>query len=61
MPSPPNFVDLYLGSLAALGFDPLTHDIRLVEESFGTGEKFVQEREIPVMEKLRRVGLKKSK
>ena len=34
-------------------------DIRLIEESFGTGEKFVQEREIPVMQKLRRVGLKK--
>ncbi|MCX7057566.1 MAG: glycine--tRNA ligase subunit alpha [Pseudomonadota bacterium] len=33
-PSPPNFVDLYLGSLAALGFDPLTHDIRLVEDNW---------------------------
>ena len=36
-PSPPNFVDLYLGSLAALGFDPLTHDIRLVESSTSSG------------------------
>jgi glycyl-tRNA synthetase alpha chain len=33
-PSPPNFVDLYLGSLAVLGFDPLTHDIRLVEDNW---------------------------
>ena len=33
-PSPPNFIDLYLGSLAALGFDPLTHDIRLVEDNW---------------------------
>ncbi|MBM0104119.1 glycine--tRNA ligase subunit alpha [Steroidobacter sp. S1-65] len=33
-PSPPNIVELYLGSLAALGFDPLTHDIRLVEDNW---------------------------
>ena len=33
-PSPPDFVDLYLGSLVALGFDPLTHDIRLVEDNW---------------------------
>lgn len=33
-PSPPNLVDLYLGSLQALGFDPLTHDIRLVEDNW---------------------------
>jgi glycyl-tRNA synthetase alpha chain len=33
-PSPPDIVDLYLGSLAALGFDPLTHDIRLVEDNW---------------------------
>ncbi|HKQ84164.1 MAG TPA: glycine--tRNA ligase subunit alpha [Steroidobacteraceae bacterium] len=33
-PSPPNLVDLYLGSLAALGFDPLVHDIRLVEDNW---------------------------
>ena len=33
-PSPPDFVDLYLGSLAALGLDPLTHDIRLVEDNW---------------------------
>jgi len=33
-PSPPNFIDLYLGSLQALGFDPLTHDIRLVEDNW---------------------------
>ena len=33
-PSPPNFIDLYLGSLTALGFDTLTHDIRLVEDNW---------------------------
>ena len=33
-PSPSNIIDLYLGSLAALGFDPLTHDIRLVEDNW---------------------------
>jgi len=33
-PSPDNIVDLYLGSLASLGFDPLTHDIRLVEDNW---------------------------
>ena len=33
-PSPPDFIDLYLGSLAALGFDSQTHDIRLVEDNW---------------------------
>jgi len=33
-PSPDNFIDLYLGSLAALGFDALMHDIRLVEDNW---------------------------
>src|SRR5687767_15253479 len=33
-PSPPDIVDLYLGSLAALGFDLLTHDVRLVEDNW---------------------------
>ncbi len=33
-PSPPDFVDQYLGSLAAIGFDPLIHDIRLVEDNW---------------------------
>jgi len=33
-PSPSNIVDLYLGSLASLGLDPLTHDIRLVEDNW---------------------------
>lgn len=33
-PSPSNMIDLYLGSLAALGLDPLTHDIRLVEDNW---------------------------
>ncbi len=33
-PSPDNFQDLYLGSLRALGFDLLTHDIRFVEDNW---------------------------
>jgi glycyl-tRNA synthetase alpha chain len=33
-PSPANFQQLYLDSLAALGFDPLTHDIRFVEDNW---------------------------
>src|SRR4249919_22613 len=33
-PSPLNIIDLYLGSLAALGLDPLTHDVRLVEDNW---------------------------
>ena len=32
--SPDDFQDLYLGSLRALGFDPLTHDIRFVEDNW---------------------------
>ena len=33
-PSPDNFQDLYLGSLEALGFDGLVHDIRFVEDNW---------------------------
>ena len=33
-PSPGNFQDLYLGSLRALGLDPLVHDIRFVEDNW---------------------------
>jgi glycyl-tRNA synthetase alpha chain len=33
-PSPPDIIELYLGSLRALGIDPLTHDIRLVEDNW---------------------------
>jgi glycyl-tRNA synthetase alpha chain len=33
-PSPLDFVDRYLGSLLRLGFDPLVHDIRLVEDNW---------------------------
>ena len=31
-PSPPDFQDLYLGSLAAIGLDAASHDIRFVED-----------------------------
>src|ERR1700726_516179 len=33
-PSPDDFQELYLGSLRALGFDLLTHDIRFVEDNW---------------------------
>lgn len=33
-PSPANFQELYLGSLKAIGFDPLEHDIRFVEDNW---------------------------
>jgi glycyl-tRNA synthetase alpha chain len=33
-PSPDNFQELYLGSLEALGFDMLVHDIRFVEDDW---------------------------
>ncbi len=33
-PSPENFQELYLGSLLAIGIDPLAHDIRFVEDDW---------------------------
>ena len=33
-PSPPDIQNLYLGSLAAIGVDPLHHDIRFVEDDW---------------------------
>ncbi|ASK35827.1 glycine--tRNA ligase subunit alpha [Alloalcanivorax mobilis] len=33
-PSPDNIQELYLNSLRRLGFDPLTHDIRFVEDNW---------------------------
>ena len=33
-PSPLEILDLYLGSLAALGLDPLAHDVRFVEDNW---------------------------
>ena len=33
-PSPDDFQELYLGSLERLGFDPLVHDIRFVEDNW---------------------------
>jgi glycyl-tRNA synthetase alpha chain len=33
-PSPPDFQDLYLGSLSALGIDPQANDIRFVEDDW---------------------------
>ncbi len=33
-PSPENIMELYLDSLRAMGFDPLVHDIRFVEDNW---------------------------
>ena len=33
-PSPENIQELYLGSLEALGINPLEHDIRFVEDNW---------------------------
>jgi glycyl-tRNA synthetase alpha chain len=33
-PNPPNLQELYLGSLEAIGIDPLVHDIRFVEDDW---------------------------
>jgi len=33
-PSPPNLQELYLGSLAAIGLDPMLHDIRFAEDDW---------------------------
>ena len=44
-------------SLEPNGMQRLVRDIRLVETAFGDGVKQLYEREKPIMEKLRRVGL----
>jgi len=44
-------------SLEPNGMQRLLRDIRLIETSLGDGEKRVYNREVPIMEKLRRVGL----
>ena len=33
-PSPPDIIEMYLGSLRAVGLDPAVHDIRLVEDNW---------------------------
>ncbi len=43
-------------SLGPSGIQRLVRDIRIVEDSMGTGEKTVSDREAAVMKKLRRVG-----
>ncbi|TRC92051.1 glycine--tRNA ligase subunit alpha [Mesorhizobium sp. WSM4303] len=35
-PNPPNLQELYLGSLEAIGVDPLLHDIRFVEDDWAS-------------------------
>jgi N-acetylneuraminate synthase len=44
-------------SLEPNGMQRLVRDIRLIENSLGDGVKRVYDREVPIMEKLRRVGL----
>jgi N-acetylneuraminate synthase len=43
-------------SLGPSGIHQLVRDIRLVEIALGDGVKRVLEREVPIMEKLRRIG-----
>jgi N-acetylneuraminate synthase len=43
-------------SLEPNGITRLVRDIRLVETALGDGKKRVFDREVPIMEKLRRVG-----
>ena len=45
-------------SLEPNGIGRLVRDIRLIETSMGDGVKRVLEREVPIMQKLRRVGLR---
>jgi N-acetylneuraminate synthase len=45
-------------SVEPLGFQRLVRDIRGVDEALGDGVKVVYDSEVPVREKLRRVGLK---
>jgi N-acetylneuraminate synthase len=45
-------------SVEPLGFQRLVRDIRAVDEALGDGVKTVYDSEVPVREKLRRVGLK---
>jgi N-acetylneuraminate synthase len=46
----------HAASLEPSGLNRVVRDIRLVEQSMGDGEKRVLPRELPVIEKLRRVG-----
>jgi N-acetylneuraminate synthase len=48
----------HAASLGPNGIARVCHDIRLVETSMGDGIKRVEEREVPIMKKLRRVGCK---
>ena len=45
-------------SVEPLGFQRMVRDIRAVEAALGDGEKVVYDTEIPIREKLRRVGAK---
>ncbi len=45
-------------SLEPNGIERLVRDIRLIETSMGDGVKRVLDREVPIMQKLRRVGLR---
>ncbi|HEX8550148.1 MAG TPA: N-acetylneuraminate synthase family protein [Abditibacteriaceae bacterium] len=46
----------HAASLEPSGINRVVRDIRLVEESMGSAEKVVLPRELPVIEKLRRIG-----
>jgi N-acetylneuraminate synthase len=46
----------HAASLEPSGINRVVRDIRLVEESMGSAEKCVLPRELPIIDKLRRVG-----
>jgi N-acetylneuraminate synthase len=46
----------HAASLEPSGINRVVRDIRLVEESMGSAEKYVLPRELPIIDKLRRVG-----
>jgi sialic acid synthase SpsE len=46
-------------SIEPFGFQRLVRDIRAVEAALGDGVKVVYDSELPIQEKLRRVGLRR--
>ena len=46
-PSPPDSQELYLGSLRAIGLDPMDHDIRFVEDDWAVSYTHLRAHETP--------------
>ena len=43
-------------SVEPVGFERMVKDIRAIEQAMGDGEKVVYDSELPIIEKLRRIG-----